>query len=93
MQAYQKTIEQLCTDLNTSINQGLTTKQQEKNLQQYGSNILKQTKQISPRKIFFEQFKSFLIGILIFSALISFFVGEYGDAIVILIIIITNAIL
>ena len=93
MQPYQQKTEQLFEELNTSKEYGITEKQREKNLTLYGKNILKQEKTLSPRKVFFDQFKSFLIGILLVSTIISFAVGEYSDAIVILIIVIANAIL
>lgn len=93
MQPYQQKTEQLFGELNTSKEYGLTEEQREKNLTLYGKNILKQEKTLSPWKVFFDQFKSFLIGILLVSTIISFAVGEYSDAIVILIIVIANAIL
>jgi len=70
---------------------GLDSKEAKKRLESYGKNIIKEKKRISPVKIFINQFKSFIIGILIAAVVISLVIGERIDAIVIGIILVLNA--
>ena len=70
---------------------GLTKKQAANKLLIFGENELKKTKRFSAIKVFLEQFKSFLIIILILAAVISFVMDSKIDALVILAIIILNA--
>ncbi len=74
-----------------SSEQGLTKKQIEKKLSIFGENKLKKIKHFDAIKVFLEQFKSFLIIILILAAVISFIMESKIDALVILAIIILNA--
>jgi len=88
---YKKT-EEVFRELKTS-KQGLTEKEADIRLKKYGYNEIKQTKKISPIKIFLEQFHNILIYILIAAVIISVFLGEKEDAIVIGVIVIANAII
>lgn len=78
-------------NLNSSEN-GLTAKEVNKRLIQYGENILRETKKISRTTIFLNQFKSFIVILLIIAVIISFILGESLDAIVILIVVIFNSV-
>lgn len=93
MSFYQKSVEESIKQLNSNKELWLTPTQWKKNQEKFGKNILTQHKKINPRKVLLNQFRSFLIGILIIAAIISFFVGEHIEAIVIGIIILLNAIL
>ena len=64
-----------------------------KNQELYGPNELTGEKKKSTLEIFLEQFKDFLVIILICAAVISGFLGETESAIVILVVITMNAIL
>jgi Ca2+-transporting ATPase len=90
--------------LNTSLEKGLTEEEAQKRLEFYGFNELKETKKISAWQILFNQFKDFLIYLLMVAIAISLIVGfyelsigeepsEFLDALVIFIILILNAIL
>ena len=92
--------------LNTSIEAGLTEKDAEKRIEEYGKNELIKEKGKSALQIFISQFKDFLIYLLMFAIIISIVIGiyesnrsgeqrvsEYIDAIVIAVILIVNAIL
>ena len=79
--------------LLNSSEKGLSSHEAEERLHKYGLNELKAEKGISPWKIFFEQFSSPLIWILIAALIISIFLKETIDAIVIAAIIILNSIL
>lgn len=71
----------------------LTQEQIVKNQEKYGLNELVEGKKKSIPEIFIEQFKDFLVVILIIAATVSGFLGDAESAIVILIVITVNAIL
>ncbi len=89
---YDKTVEEAIHLLATSPT-GLTTTTAHMHLETYGPNELKEAKKMQPFLLLLRQFDSFLIYILIGAVLISFFLEEYVDAIVILAILVFNAIL
>jgi len=68
-------------------------KTNQKRLVQYGENKLEEKKPVTPWQIFFNQFKSVLIAILLIASIASFAIGEVTDAFTILAIVILNAIL
>lgn len=76
-----------------NLKTGLTVKQIERNRNLYGLNQLRQIKRISPFTLFLNQFKDFMIIVLLVATLISGLLGEYTDAIAIIAIVIINAIL
>lgn len=71
----------------------LTNEQVKANQEKYGLNELIETKGKSIPVIFLEQFKDFLVIILIFAAIISGVLGDIESTLVILIVITINAIL
>ena len=87
---YSKTKEEVIKELDSS-RAGLTNKEAKKRLEKYGKNIIKKTHKLRPLKILLEQFKSFLIYILIIAIIISFLIGNMVDGFVILVIVIINA--
>ena len=92
---YNKKVEELYKELNTSIN-GLTKEEASKRLEKYGENKLAERKKKSNFIIFLAQFNDLMIILLIFasifSAVISYIQKEsYADSIIILIIVIINA--
>jgi len=89
---YQKLKEALFTELESSEN-GLTTQSVQKNQKKYGKNEIAEEKPKSTFIIFLEQFKDFLVIILIISAIISAILGDVESTIVILAVITLNAIL
>ena len=89
---HYKTIEQVFKELNTTA-KGLSQEEAEQRLKQYGLNEIKEGKKVSPWEIFAGQFKSIVIWILIVATVISAFLGEYIDAIVIGVIIVLIAVL
>ena len=72
--------------------EGLSEPAVEERKQQYGPNQLQEAKKRSPLILFLQQFKDFMILVLIASAIISGLTGELGDAIVIIVIVLVNAI-
>ncbi|MEE0393088.1 MAG: cation-translocating P-type ATPase [Ruminococcus sp.] len=73
--------------------EGLSTAQANQNREQFGKNQLAQKKKKPVWMIFLEQFKDFLVIILIIAAIISAITGELESTIVILVVITMNAIL
>lgn len=72
---------------------GLSDSQVQENRQKYGENKLAEKKKKSGLVIFLEQFKDFLVIILIIAAIISAVTGDIESTIVILVVITMNAIL
>ncbi len=92
MMYYTKEIETIFKEFSTSEN-GLSSQEANARLTKYGKNLLKETKKISPIAIFINQFKGFIIGILLAAMVISLFIQEYLDAEVIAVILLLNAVL
>tara|TARA_Y100000310_G_scaffold94955_1_gene92797 strand:- start:32540 stop:35167 length:2628 start_codon:yes stop_codon:yes gene_type:complete len=87
---HDEPIDEIFKALN-SKKEGLTEKEAELRLKKYGYNEIKEEKRISPIKIFLQQFNSAVVYILIAALVISIFIGEQIDAVVIGIILILNA--
>jgi P-type Ca2+ transporter type 2C len=90
---YQKSIENLAKELSVNTQNWLNDQQVKENQDKYWLNILTNENQVSAWKVFLNQFKSFLILILIIAAVVSIFVWEAVDSVVIILIVILNSIL
>ena len=93
MEWYQKSEDVLLSELDTSIETGLTTSEVDSRLAKYGPNELKEEAKQSFLSKLLNQFKDVLVLILIGAAIVSAIVGEPVDAIVIIAIVIVDAIL
>jgi Ca2+-transporting ATPase len=80
-------------ETNTNIATGLTTEEAKKRLKRFGYNELKEAKKPSAFLLFFSQFKDFMVLVLLIATIISGLLGEYVDAIAIIIIVVMNAFL
>ena len=67
---------------------GLTEKEAAKILSEYGRNELKEIKKESLLKKFINQFKQFMVILLIIAAIVAAFLGEIVDSVMIFIIVI-----
>ncbi|MEF8757223.1 MAG: cation-translocating P-type ATPase, partial [Halobacteriales archaeon] len=79
--------------------EGLSDEEASRRLDEYGPNEIREEEPISPLEIFVDQFRDFLIYLLIFAAIVSLAVGlfpghepEYVDAVLILLILLGNGI-
>ncbi|KUP09799.1 ATPase [Bacillus coahuilensis m2-6] len=93
MNQYHKiSTDEALTQLDVTKN-GLTDQEASKRQEEYGLNELGEEKRKSSIQVFFEQFKDFLVIILIVAALLSAFLGKFESTIVILVVVTINAIL
>ncbi len=89
---YNQSTEEIRRSINGN-SEPLTDAQVKEKREKFGYNELVEGKKKSIPMIFLEQFKDFLVVILIISAIVSLFLGEAESAAVILIVITMNAIL
>jgi len=85
-------IDRLLADLG-SIPAGLQPEDAAERLKQYGFNEIKAGKRLSALRQFANQFRSPLVLILIFAAVVSLAVGEWTDAIIVLAVVLGSTIL
>ena len=94
MMWHNHTLEKIRKILSTDLKNGLSEKNVESRLSEYGPNQLEERKGRTPFKIFISQFNDFMIWILIAAAFISgVLIREVADAIVILVILVINSVL
>lgn len=86
------TKKEVLEKLNTT-EKGISKEEVEKRQKEYGYNEFQEKKSKSMFERFIEQFKDFLIIILIVAAVISGALGEIPDAVIILIVVVLNAVL
>ena len=92
MNPYQTDKETIIKSLGTSEN-GLSQKQAEENQKKFGKNEISEGKKKNTFLLFLEQYKDFLVIILIIAAIVSGILGDIESAAVILIVITINAVL
>jgi Mg2+-importing ATPase len=85
-------VEDVIRILKTSES-GLTSKEAQSRLRIYGPNALKAKKQLNAYKLFLSQFKSPIILLLIIATLLSLFLGDWVDAVIIFSIILISGVL
>jgi P-type Ca2+ transporter type 2C len=90
---YQLTGEETLQQTGTEPAKGLTSNEAAERLGTHGRNELTDGQSISPITLFLNQFKDFMVLVLVGATLISGMLGEYLDAITIIAIIIMNGVL
>ncbi len=73
--------------------QGLSSEESLRRLKQYGPNALQEKKKKTPLMMLGDQFKDFMILVLIAAAVISGIIGDLSDTIVIVVIVVLNAVI
>ncbi|MFW9904569.1 MAG: cation-translocating P-type ATPase [Candidatus Thorarchaeota archaeon] len=86
-------IETLAKDLDTNLENGLSSEEIKRRMTEYGPNELVSGEKVSPFKMFLLQFKDFIIVLLLGATIVSLLFGEYIDALIIVIIVLLNGIL
>jgi Ca2+-transporting ATPase len=92
MHWHQKEVADIFEQLSSS-SQGLSSDDALQRLQKYGPNELKEKKRRSPLMMFLDQFRDFMIIVLIVAAIISGIIGEPSDTIAIIVIVCLNAVI
>jgi Ca2+-transporting ATPase len=86
-------IETLAKDLDTNLENGLSSEEIKRRIIEYGPNELVSGEKVSPFKMFLLQFKDFIVVLLLGATLVSLLFGEYIEALIIVIIVLLNGIL
>jgi P-type Ca2+ transporter type 2C len=90
---HSKPVKKVLKELLSDSREGLASSEVKIRLQKFGFNEIPEKKAIHPVFIFFKQFHSWLIYILIGAALFSFFTGHIFDAYIILAVLFLNAVM
>lgn len=89
---HRKNIDETADALKSSLS-GLSAEDARQRLEQYGPNELKEKKKKTLLLMFLDQFKDFMILVLIGAAVISGIIGEVSDTIAIIVIVALNAVI
>jgi len=87
---WSRTAPELLSSLNSSAS-GLTSDTASKRLAEHGANRLETSSLVRPMQLLLAQFKSPLVLILIFAALVSLATGALVDALIVLVIVLASA--
>ncbi|EOU2065299.1 calcium-transporting P-type ATPase, PMR1-type [Clostridium perfringens] len=90
---YKKSKNEILKELDVDEKNGLSSTEALRRLEKYGKNKLETKKKKTLFKQFLSQLKDVMIYILIIAAIISAFLGEISDALIILLVIIINAVI
>lgn len=93
MKWYELSVEEVLQSLQADQKKGLTEKEAEKRRAKLGLNELAEERRQSSLSIFLNQFKDFMVLVLLAATVISGLLGEYIDAAAIITIVILNGIL
>ncbi|MBR6103108.1 MAG: cation-translocating P-type ATPase [Ruminococcus sp.] len=89
---YRQSPEEICQELGSHL-EGLSSAEARQSAEKYGKNALAEGKKKTPLRIFLEQYKDFLVIILIIAAIVSAITGDVESTVVIITVITMNAIL
>src|SRR5699024_7718980 len=90
MKWYQIEVDKVEEKLQVKVNTGLSEKQVQATRRKYGQNELTSQKQTPRWLIFLKQFQDFMVIVLLGATLIAGLLGEFIDAIAIMIIVLVN---
>ncbi len=83
--------EEVCLHLKADKTGGLTESEAARRLRQTGRNVLAEKKKTSLILLFLDQFRDFMVLVLLLATLVSGLLQEYSDAITIMVIVLVNA--
>src|SRR5450756_590151 len=89
---HQKNIEEICGEFRASL-QGFSAAEADDLLRKYGPNELIEKQKKGMFMMFLDQFKDFMILVLIAAAVISGVIGEASDTIAIIVIVVLNGVI
>lgn len=89
---FSKTSNEIIQQLNTDLNEGLSSEEAAKRLNEFGANKLKAKPKKTILQLFFAQINDILIYILLGAAVLSAIMKDYNEAIIILIVVLINAV-
>jgi Ca2+-transporting ATPase len=92
VQPHQQSIQEVLAGLKTTLS-GLAIEEARRRLQHYGPNELAAKARKTAWMMFFDQFKDFMILVLIAAAIVSGVIGEPADTAAIIVIVLLNAVL
>jgi len=90
---FSKSIQEVFNEFNVDPAQGLSEVEAKARLEKYGENRLTGKKKVNILQMFVVQLNGWLIYVLFAAVVITLFMGEYIDATIIILVIITNAVL
>jgi P-type Ca2+ transporter type 2C len=93
MEYYKENIENVVREFNSDSKSGLDENKIKLARQKFGGNVLKTARTFSLFKILFRQFISPLVLILIVASAVSYYLGQFRDGSILLIIVVLNAII
>ncbi len=91
-ESHSKPIDDLVSDFQTHLVQGLTQKEARDRLAKFGPNELAERPRPGFLALLWDQFNNYLVIILILAALITLALGEYVDSVAIMFIVVLNAV-
>jgi len=92
MHWHLKDVKEIFEQIQSSSN-GLSSEEAARRLGEYGPNELKEKAKKTIFMMFLDQFRDFMILVLIVAAVISGFIGELSDTIAIIVIVVLNAVI
>jgi Ca2+-transporting ATPase len=92
MNWHQKNIDDVFRDLQSSA-QGITEQEARIRVERFGPNVLQEKEKKTLFMIFLDQFRDFMILVLIAAAAISGIIGELSDTVAIIVIVLLNAVI
>src|SRR5690554_6761604 len=88
---FSQSPDEIKKSLDTDPEKGLSDDEARSRLEKYGPNKVKERKKKPVWKMFLEQLQDVLIYILLAAIVVTFFMGEYIDSIVIFVVVVVNA--
>ncbi len=93
MNYFETDVDEIISELRTNLRNGLSENEAAKRLKLYGLNKIQTTNKRTAAKIFLEQFKNYLVLLLISAAILSLFLQSYRDSGILFLVVLLNALI